>query len=81
MPPYCNAEPLVFDDVPFRTEDFTDAQGRRRACHRCGTTDSFLDEIIGEDASKASGKTWQCSDADFCREQRESARAKEAQQA
>ena len=81
VPPYCSAEPLAFEDVPFRTEDFTDAQGRRHACNRCGATNSFLDEIIGDDVSKASGKTWQCSDADFCREQRESARAKEAQQA
>ena len=27
VPPYTNAEPLAFDDVPFRVEDFRDAQG------------------------------------------------------
>ena len=43
--------------------------------------DGTIDEIIGDDDSKVSGKTWQCSDADFCREQRESSRLKEAQQA
>ena len=81
VPPYCNAEPLVFDDVPFRTEDFTDAQRQRQACHRCGATNSFLDEIIGDEDAQGLHKTWQCSDADFCRGQRESSRVMEAQQA
>ena len=81
VPPYCNAEPLVFDDVPFRTEDFTDAQGQRHACHRCGATNSFLDEIVGDEDAQGLHKTWQCSDADFCRGQRESSRVMEAQQA
>lgn len=63
VPPHTDAEPLTFDDVAFRVEDFTDpATGARRACSRCGATDSFLDETIGEDG----GKTFQCSDADYC---------------
>lgn len=66
VPPYTDAEPLVFDDVPFRAEDFRDAQGRRRACARCGATDSFLDEIIQSSGHEAECKTWQCSDADYC---------------
>lgn len=66
VPPYTDAEPLVFDDVPFRTEDFRDKQGRRRACARCGATDSFLDEIMQGNGHGAEGKTWQCSDADYC---------------
>lgn len=62
VPPYTRAEPLAFDDVPFRVEDFRDAQGVRRACARCGATDSFLDELIDDDGNKQ----WQCSDTDYC---------------
>jgi alpha-D-ribose 1-methylphosphonate 5-phosphate C-P lyase len=62
VPPYTRAEPLAFDDVPFRVEDFTDESGQRRACERCGATDSFLDELIDDDGHKH----WQCSDSDYC---------------
>lgn len=62
VPPYTEAVPLAFDDVPFRTEDFLDEQGQRRACARCGARDSFLDELIGDDGRK----TWHCSDSDYC---------------
>ncbi|MBD1400869.1 alpha-D-ribose 1-methylphosphonate 5-phosphate C-P-lyase PhnJ [Pelovirga terrestris] len=62
VPPHTRAEPLVFDDIPFRAEDFNDAQGQRRACQRCGASDSFLDEF-----SSANGTaTFQCSDSDYC---------------
>ena len=66
VPPYTNAEPLVFDDVPFRTEDFDDASGKRRACACCGATDSFLDEIIQQGDAPT---RWQCSDSDYCNQQ------------
>ena len=62
VPPHTRAEPLVFDDVPFRIEDFRDAHGRRRSCQRCGATDSFLDELIDDQGNKH----WQCSDSDYC---------------
>jgi alpha-D-ribose 1-methylphosphonate 5-phosphate C-P lyase len=62
VPPYTNAEPLAFDDIAFRTEDFTDEQGRRRSCHRCGATDSFLDEFTRDDGVRI----YQCSDSDYC---------------
>lgn len=62
VPSYTEAVPLAFDDVPFRTEDFLDEQGQRRACARCGARDSFLDELIGDDGCK----TWHCSDSDYC---------------
>ncbi|MDX3904895.1 MAG: alpha-D-ribose 1-methylphosphonate 5-phosphate C-P-lyase PhnJ [Pigmentiphaga sp.] len=65
VPPYTDAVPLAFDDVPFRVEDFHDEHGQRRACCRCGATDSFLDELIADDGSKS----WQCSDSDYCDEQ------------
>lgn len=64
VPPYTEAVPLAFDDVPFRVEDFRDEHGRRRACARCGASDSFLDELIGDDGKKR----WQCSDSDYCNE-------------
>jgi len=64
VPPYTKAEPLAFEDVPFRVEDFTDASGNRRACNRCGCTTSFLDEFID---SKTGGKVYQCSDTDWCK--------------
>jgi alpha-D-ribose 1-methylphosphonate 5-phosphate C-P lyase len=56
--------PLAFEDQPFRVEDFRDATGQRRACARCGATDSFLDELIDQ----AGGKVWQCSDSAYCSE-------------
>jgi len=63
VPPYCKAEPLVFDDVPFQVESFTDAHGKRRTCSRCGCTNSFLDEFV----NAATGRqVYQCSDADWC---------------
>jgi alpha-D-ribose 1-methylphosphonate 5-phosphate C-P lyase len=69
VPPYTQAEPLVFDDVPFRTEDFTNAQGQRHACVRCGAVDSFLDEIMPTDGQNGAQKFWQCSDSDYCNQQ------------
>jgi alpha-D-ribose 1-methylphosphonate 5-phosphate C-P lyase len=62
VPPYTVAEPLVFDDVPFRVEDFRDEQGQRRACARCGAIDSFLDEYSDDN----NAKIYQCSDSAYC---------------
>ena len=67
VPPHTKAEPLAFNDVPFRVEDFHDTTGRRRACSRCGSTTSFLDEFIND----AGDKVWQCSDSDWCEETRQ----------
>ena len=64
VPPHTRAEPLAFSDVPFRVEDFRDEAGRRRACARCGCTDSFLDEFSND----AGEKVYQCSDTDWCDE-------------
>jgi len=66
VPPYTKAEPLAFEDVPFRVEDFTNKNGQRRHCQRCGCTTSFLDEFVD---SKSSEKIYQCSDSDWCNEQ------------
>lgn len=65
VPPHTDAVPLTFDDVPFRVEDFTDPlTGKRRACARCGATDSFLDELLDDEGRKI----YQCSDTGYCRE-------------
>ncbi|MCG6968496.1 MAG: alpha-D-ribose 1-methylphosphonate 5-phosphate C-P-lyase PhnJ [Gammaproteobacteria bacterium] len=63
VPPYTKAEPLAFEDVPFRVEDFTNEAGHRRACQRCGCNSSFLDEFID---SSTGEKVFQCSDTDWC---------------
>ena len=66
VPPYTKAEPLAFDDIPFRIEDFTNKKGERRPCYRCGCTNSFLDEFIDSNTGE---KIYQCSDSDWCEEQ------------
>jgi alpha-D-ribose 1-methylphosphonate 5-phosphate C-P lyase len=63
VPPFTNAEPLVFDDQPFCIEDFTDEHGRRRVCQRCGSADSFLDEYFDAESQSL---VFQCSDSDYC---------------
>src|SRR3989304_5260173 len=67
VPPYTLAEPLVFDDIAFRVEDFRDANGQRCACRCCGSTVSFLDELVDDQGTV----THQCSDSAYCEEQQE----------
>ena len=69
VPPYTDAYPLSFDDVPFRVEEFRTADGGRLTCARCGASDSFLDEIPLPDGEKRH----QCSDSDWCATRRETA--------
>lgn len=66
VPPYTKAEPLAFEDMPFRVENFLDDKGQRRACARCGCRDSFLDEYVD---SSTGQPVYRCSDADWCDEQ------------
>jgi alpha-D-ribose 1-methylphosphonate 5-phosphate C-P lyase len=62
VPPHTPVESLAFDDYPFRAESF---HGRR--CERCGSTDTYLDEVIVD----ASGRrSHQCSDTAFCLQRR-----------
>jgi alpha-D-ribose 1-methylphosphonate 5-phosphate C-P lyase len=62
VPPYTNTEPLCFQDIAFQVEDFTDEKGQRRACARCGSTTSFLNEVI----VSAETKVYRCSDSNYC---------------
>ena len=63
VPPYTDAEPLAFEDVPFRVENFDDENGRRRPCAQCGATTTFLDEYVD---SSSGNKVYRCSDSDYC---------------
>lgn len=56
IPPYTEVKPLVFDDRPFRIEDF----GSHR-CELCGSTGVFLDQVKGADRDR-----YTCSDTDHC---------------
>ncbi|PJE26153.1 Alpha-D-ribose 1-methylphosphonate 5-phosphate C-P lyase [Pseudooceanicola marinus] len=61
LPPYCEVVSLDFEDYPFT---------RMRAehcCDLCGAEDSYLDEVITDDAG---GRMFVCSDTDFCGERR-----------
>jgi alpha-D-ribose 1-methylphosphonate 5-phosphate C-P lyase len=59
VPPHTTVESLGFDDYPFRVESFA---GRR--CFRCGSTDTYLDEVIADAEGR---RDYQCSDTAFCR--------------
>jgi alpha-D-ribose 1-methylphosphonate 5-phosphate C-P lyase len=64
VPPYTAVESLDFEDHPFRVESWDDS------CALCGSSDSFLDEIIVDDQG---GRMFVCSDTDWCRGRREHA--------
>lgn len=57
VPPHTAVEPLEFEDYRFQVERFPEA------CRRCGSADTFLDELTDE----RSGETYYaCSDTSFC---------------
>jgi alpha-D-ribose 1-methylphosphonate 5-phosphate C-P lyase len=62
VPPYTPVESLGFEDHPFEIQKW-DA-----ACALCGAKDTFLDEVITDDAG---GRMHVCSDSDFCQEQQD----------
>ena len=57
VPPYTTVRSLDFEDHPFHVESW-DAP-----CALCGATDSYLDEIITDDAGS---RMLVCSDTDYC---------------
>lgn len=58
VPPYTDVTSLAFEDFPFAVETFSG-----QACHLCGATDVFLDELVNEET----GKTYyQCNDTSYC---------------
>ncbi len=62
VPPHTRVVSLDFEDHPF---DPTKAD---HSCDLCGADDSYLDEVIMDDAG---GRMFVCSDADYCRDRRE----------
>jgi len=61
VPPYTPVKSLDFDDHPFEVERWTEC------CAYCGSTESFLDEMIVDDAGK---RLFVCSDTDYCESRR-----------
>jgi alpha-D-ribose 1-methylphosphonate 5-phosphate C-P lyase len=57
LPPYTQVESLGFEDYPF------DVQRWDTPCAVCGATQSFLDEIITDDAGS---RRYVCSDSHYC---------------
>lgn len=57
IPPYTKVEPLKFLDREFTVENF-----EGRACERCGSRESFLDETYDDDGVVH----YYCNDTDFC---------------
>ena len=62
IPPYTAVRSLDFEDHPFEVQRW------QHACALCGANDSFLDEMIVDDAGS---RLFVCSDSDFCSERRE----------
>jgi alpha-D-ribose 1-methylphosphonate 5-phosphate C-P lyase len=57
LPPYTQVVSLDFEDHPF------EASKANHCCGMCGATDSYLDELIIDDAG---GRMFVCSDTDYC---------------
>ena len=57
LPPYCRVVSLDFDDHPFM------ATKADHACDLCAAEESYLDEVIVDDAG---GRMFVCSDTDYC---------------
>ncbi len=62
VPPYTEVKSLDFDDHPFTVQSWDEA------CALCGAIDSYLDEVVTDDAG---GRIHVCSDTDYCRQRRE----------
>ena len=64
VPPYTDVVSLDFEDHPFEVQSWDSP------CGLGGSTDSFLDEVVMDDAGT---RLFICSDTDYCRIQRERA--------
>jgi alpha-D-ribose 1-methylphosphonate 5-phosphate C-P lyase len=61
LPPHTRVVSLDFEDHPF------EASKADHDCDLCGAADSYLDEVITDDAG---GRMFVCSDTDYCRARR-----------
>ena len=57
VPPYTDVASLDFEDHPFEVQKW------EHSCAICGSTESFLDEIITDDKGS---RDFVCSDTDYC---------------
>jgi alpha-D-ribose 1-methylphosphonate 5-phosphate C-P lyase len=62
VPPYTSVKPLDFADHPFAVERWEES------CALCGAADSYLDEVIVDDAGT---RMFVCSDTDWCAARRD----------
>jgi len=68
IPPYTQVVSLDFEDHPF------ERYRHDATCALCGSTESFLDEVITDDRG---GRMFVCSDTDYCERRRALSGAKE----
>lgn len=61
IPPHTPVRSIEFEDYAFRVEEFGEA-----SCFRCGSTNTFLNEIIDDESGK---RLFMCSDTAFCSKQ------------
>jgi len=61
IPPYTKVKSLDFVDHPFEVQKWDDC------CALCGSTNSYLDEVITDDKG---GRMFVCSDSQYCSERR-----------
>ncbi|WP_321315473.1 alpha-D-ribose 1-methylphosphonate 5-phosphate C-P-lyase PhnJ [Halarcobacter sp.] len=57
IPPFTKVVPLKFEDKEFKVENFDN-----RVCERCGSNNSFLDEVYDDEGIVH----YYCNDTDFC---------------
>jgi alpha-D-ribose 1-methylphosphonate 5-phosphate C-P lyase len=66
VPPYTDVQSLDFEDHPFEVQSWDEN------CALCGATDTFLDEVIVDDAGT---RMFVCSDTHFCVQRQEAQNA------
>ncbi|MDD2926571.1 alpha-D-ribose 1-methylphosphonate 5-phosphate C-P-lyase PhnJ, partial [Rhodoferax sp.] len=62
IPPYTPVRSLDFEDHPFEVQHWA------HACALCGAAESYLDEMIVDDAGS---RLFVCSDSDYCEDRRD----------
>ncbi len=68
VPPFTEVRSLDFEDHPFAVQSWD------QSCALCGSTESFLDEVVTDDKG---GRMYVCSDTDYCGRRRDRKEAAE----
>ena len=66
VPPYTSVVSLHLEDKPFETQRWGEA------CELCGSTESYLDEVVTDDKG---GRMYVCSDTHYCAARRKAGEA------